>query len=44
MKWLVVLIVVALTGCQSSAGGGSGPRVKCNTYLDGYGDAQTSCY
>lgn len=44
MRWLAVFLVVALAGCQASGGGPSGPRLKCNTYVDFNGDARSSCY
>ena len=42
MKLLALLMVVALAGCQTSGGGD--PTVKCYSYIDSYGDAQTTCW
>ena len=43
MKLLALLMVVMLAGCQTSGGGGD-PTVKCYSYIDSYGDAQTTCW
>ncbi|MDI7861010.1 hypothetical protein MRS76_03495 [Rhizobiaceae bacterium n13] len=45
MKQFVVMTAMAylLAGCATS-GGGDGPTVKCDTYIQSNADAGTMCY